>query len=107
MQRVWTTPPLGSYVRGRVALIGDAAHAMTPNLGRGACEALVDAVTLAELLNSRPLEEALAAYNRARHLRTQALRWASSAVMRLALAERGQPTRDALLGFTGRRYGAG
>ena len=107
VQRVWTTPPLGSYVRGRAALVGDAAHAMTPNLGRGACEALVDAVTLAELLNTRPMDEALAAYNRARHLRTQALRWASSAVMRLALAERGQPARDALLGFAGRRYGAG
>ena len=53
-QRIWTTPPLGSFVRGRVALIGDAAHAMTPNLGRGACEALVDAVTLAELLNAGP-----------------------------------------------------
>ncbi|SDL55668.1 2-polyprenyl-6-methoxyphenol hydroxylase [Arthrobacter sp. ov407] len=99
VQRVWTTPPLGSYVRARVALLGDAAHAMTPNLGRGACEALVDAVTLAALLNTRPMGEALSAYNRARHLRTQALRWASSAVMRLALAERGQPVRDALLGL--------
>ncbi|SKB98312.1 2-polyprenyl-6-methoxyphenol hydroxylase [Arthrobacter sp. 49Tsu3.1M3] len=99
VQRIWTTPPLGSYVRARVALLGDAAHAMTPNLGRGACEALVDAVTLAALLNTRPVDEALSAYNRARHLRTQALRWASSAVMRLALAERGQPVRDALLGL--------
>jgi 2-polyprenyl-6-methoxyphenol hydroxylase-like FAD-dependent oxidoreductase len=107
VQRVWTTPPLGSYVRRRVALVGDAAHAMTPNLGRGACEALVDAVTLAELLNTRPVDEALTAYNRARHLRTQALRAASSAVMRLALAERGQPARDALLGIIGCRYLSG
>ncbi|CAH0125622.1 FAD-dependent urate hydroxylase [Arthrobacter sp. Bi26] len=99
VQRVWTTPPLCSYVRRRVALVGDAAHAMTPNLGRGACEALVDAVTLAELLNTRPVDEALRAYNRARLLRTQALRAASSGVMRLALAERGQPVRDALLGL--------
>ena len=104
-QRVWTTPPLGRYVRGRVVLVGDAAHAMTPNLGRGACEALVDAVTLAELLNRRPLDEALAAYDRSRHLRTQAVRAASSAVMRLALAERAQPVRDALLGLAGQLPG--
>lgn len=96
-QGIWTTPPLRSFVRGRVALIGDAAHAMTPNLGRGACEALVDAVTLADLLNSLPVEEALRSYDRMRRLRTQALGLASSALMKVALAETAQPVRDRLL----------
>lgn len=35
---------------GRVTLLGDAAHAMTPNFGQGACQALEDAVVLADAL---------------------------------------------------------
>lgn len=105
-QRVWTVPFPGSYQRDGAVLVGDAAHGMTPNLGRGACEALIDAVTLAEMLNSRPVPEALRAYNRRRLLRSQALRVASSAMARLALAETAQPLRDALLRLAGRRNSA-
>ena len=105
-QRVWTVPYPGSYQRGGAVLVGDAAHGMTPNLGRGACEALIDAVTLADLLNSRALPEALQDYNRRRLWRSQALRVASSAMARLALAESAQPLRDGLLRLAGRRRGA-
>jgi 2-polyprenyl-6-methoxyphenol hydroxylase-like FAD-dependent oxidoreductase len=96
-QRIWTVPWLRSYGRKGAVLVGDAAHGMTPNLGRGACEALVDAASLAQLLNSRPVPAALAAYNRQRVVRTQLLRLASSGMTRLALAERAQPLRDRLL----------
>jgi 2-polyprenyl-6-methoxyphenol hydroxylase-like FAD-dependent oxidoreductase len=39
--------PLGRLAKGKVVLLGDAAHAMTPNLGQGACQAIEDAVVLA------------------------------------------------------------
>jgi 2-polyprenyl-6-methoxyphenol hydroxylase-like FAD-dependent oxidoreductase len=102
-QRIWTTPPLARYSRGNVVLVGDAAHAMTPNLGRGACEALIDAVTLGDLLNEQPLDSALAAYGRKRVLRTQQLRLASALMGRVALAQGMQPWRDGLLRRVGKR----
>ncbi|MEU3608539.1 FAD-dependent monooxygenase [Streptomyces sp. NPDC035033] len=66
--------PLPSYVVGRVALLGDAAHAMTPNLGQGACQALEDAVTLAAALATEATVEAgLARYDAERRPRSQAV----------------------------------
>ena len=45
-------PPLPSYAVGRVAFVGDAAHAMTPDLGQGGGMALEDAVVLGEALGA-------------------------------------------------------
>jgi len=102
-QRIWTTPPLARYSRGNVVLIGDAAHAMTPNLGRGACEAIIDAVTLGDLLNEQPLDAALAAYGSKRVLRTQQLRIASALMGSVAMAQGMQPLRDGVLKRVGKR----
>jgi 2-polyprenyl-6-methoxyphenol hydroxylase-like FAD-dependent oxidoreductase len=43
---------LRHWSRGCVTLLGDAAHAMTPNLGQGACIAIEDAVELGECLKT-------------------------------------------------------
>jgi 2-polyprenyl-6-methoxyphenol hydroxylase-like FAD-dependent oxidoreductase len=45
--------------RGRVVLIGDAAHATSPHVGQGAAMAIEDALVLAEEVTSRPLQDAL------------------------------------------------
>ncbi|GAQ65326.1 FAD-dependent monooxygenase [Streptomyces scabiei] len=66
--------PLPSYTVGRIVLLGDAAHAMTPNLGQGACQTLEDAVTLAAALGAESTVEAgLARYDAERRPRSQAV----------------------------------
>jgi len=46
--------PLGRWGRGRVTLLGDAAHPITPNVGQGACMAIEDAACLAKSLLAAP-----------------------------------------------------
>ncbi|TDC74620.1 FAD-dependent monooxygenase [Streptomyces hainanensis] len=71
---VYELPPLASFANGRIALLGDAAHAMTPNLGQGACQAIEDAVVLADRLAAEAdVDQALAGYDRLRRPRTQAI----------------------------------
>ncbi|MDQ3874409.1 MAG: FAD-dependent monooxygenase [Actinomycetota bacterium] len=60
-------PPRRAWGRGRVTLLGDAAHPMKPNIGQGAAQALEDAVVLASCVarGGEPVE-ALRAYERRR-----------------------------------------
>ena len=65
---------------GRVALLGDAAHAMTPFLGQGAACAIEDAVVLARALTLAQTPEAgLQRYEAARHARTSFIQAESNA----------------------------
>ncbi|MFJ4775316.1 FAD-dependent monooxygenase [Streptomyces sp. NPDC088762] len=76
--------PVPSYAVGRVALLGDAAHAMTPNLGQGACQALEDAVVLAAELAAGPsVEAALSRYDAVRRPRASGVARAARRAGRL------------------------
>ncbi|WP_285599765.1 FAD-dependent monooxygenase [Kineosporia sp. NBRC 101731] len=73
-------PGPSAFHQGRVALIGDAAHAMTPDLGQGGSMALEDAVVLASLVGEGrvgpefenvPIPPALEKFTQVRQARTQ------------------------------------
>ncbi len=71
----WATAdrePIGQWVYGRAALLGDAAHPMLQYLAQGACMALEDAVTLGEALRvtDDDLSSAFELYQRSRVART-------------------------------------
>ena len=53
---LYQSDPAGKWVDGRIALIGDAAHAMTPFAAQGACMAIEDAAVLARCLADKPDE---------------------------------------------------
>jgi salicylate hydroxylase len=71
--------PLRRWRRGRVVLLGDAAHAMLPHQGQGANATIEDAVTLAEFIAADPrdLDGAFVAYETLRRPRTRAIQRAS------------------------------
>ena len=75
---------------GRLVLLGDAAHAMAPNLGQGANSALVDAaVLLDELQKATTLAEALTAYERRRRPAVRRVAVAAAQLGRMAEATNG------------------
>lgn len=76
--------PLPAFADGWVVLLGDAAHAMTPNLGQGACQALEDAAALAAALATEPtVDAALTRYDAERRPRSQSVARAARQAGRL------------------------
>ena len=73
---LWHHPATTTFYRGRLALIGDAAHASTPHQGAGAGSAFEDSLILSRLLadnsvqNAGDIEKAFEAYDSIRRPRT-------------------------------------
>jgi len=89
---LFTRPLTENWGRGRIQLVGDAAHAMLPNAGQGACQAFEDAYILARWMSAcrGDVEEACANFRRVRIPRVHA-------VQRISLANaRFKHLRDAV-----------
>jgi 2-polyprenyl-6-methoxyphenol hydroxylase-like FAD-dependent oxidoreductase len=103
--------PRRPWRQGRVALLGDAAHPMTPNIGQGACQAIEDALALAECISTAPtIEAALDAYEKCRFARTagfvreaRRLGWLAQRESSLFCAVRNFLVRSLPEGFQARR----
>ena len=76
---VYIRPPLERWVFGRVALLGDSAHAMAPFQAQGAAQAVEDAFILAECVGDAAgdLPSALARYEHTRTTRAGELQSSS------------------------------
>jgi 2-polyprenyl-6-methoxyphenol hydroxylase-like FAD-dependent oxidoreductase len=99
------TVPAVLPVRDGTVLLGDAAHAMAPNLGHGANTALADAGTLATVLTGvrapAMLPAALREYSLRRTVPGQAWRLGSAVMLRLAMLDSGAALRDRALARIG------
>ncbi|MES2937334.1 MAG: NAD(P)/FAD-dependent oxidoreductase [Pseudomonadota bacterium] len=108
----WATcdfPHVPHWRRGRMVIVGDAAHAASPSSGQGASMAIEDAVALARCLRDGPsVEQALAQYETLRRSRAEAVvaqgrRNGSGKTPPRFL----RPVRDVMLRFVFRDGGAG
>ncbi|MGW4113925.1 FAD-dependent oxidoreductase [Actinosynnema sp. NPDC004786] len=91
-------PRVPRWSRGRMVLVGDAAHATSPSSGQGASLAFESAVQLARCLRDLPHEEAFRAYERLRRDRVERIIAQAARTNRdKAAGPVGRLVRDALL----------
>lgn len=81
---IYDLKPLKTFVYGRTLLLGDAAHATTPNLGQGAGQAMEDAIVLANCLKTYDFDNALSRYDSLRVAHTKKVIKKSRAIGKIA-----------------------
>ncbi|MDM1380057.1 MAG: FAD-dependent monooxygenase [Flavobacterium sp.] len=62
LNKIYDLPLIQEWSLGKSCLIGDAAHATTPNLGQGACQGIEDVYVISKLLEKVSLEEAFQSF---------------------------------------------
>ena len=98
---IYWRKPTRTWGRGRITLLGDAVHPMTPDLSQGAAQALEDAVVLAaSLRDARDPIEGLRAYESARRKRSAQVvkRSRSAGTLAQSSSAAGAAVRDVLIG---------
>ena len=85
---IFDLKPIDKWQNENVCLVGDAAHATTPNLGQGACQAIEDAYVLGKLLdNGMPIENTFKAYEKLRRKKAHTIVSTSWTVGKMAHIE--------------------
>jgi len=89
--------PHGAWYQGRVCLMGDAAHATTPNMGQGGAQAIEHAYFLSQLLQKYPGEEGFSIFSKRRRAKVQFVVKQSWNTGKLAHWKRGQGLRNRMM----------
>jgi len=104
---LFTRPLTRNWGRGRIQLIGDAAHAMLPNAGQGACQAFEDAYILARWLDAcRDPVEAFANFQRVRIPRVHGVQRLSLSNARFKHMRDSTAQKDAIAAGKGSVHGS-
>ncbi len=89
--------PQGVWYQGRVCLMGDAAHATTPNMGQGGAQAIEDAYFLRQILKKHPVEAGFTIFAKRRRAKVQFVVKQSWNTGKLAHWKKGQGLRNRMM----------
>jgi len=94
---IYDLVPLSRWYQGNICLIGDAAHATTPNMGQGGAQAIEDAYYLAKIIQSEAPENAFETFQQSRYKKATSVVQRSWNMGKLAHWRRGKWLRNTLM----------